>query len=162
MSRYHLFLAVVAAVASAAPGSAQAAGVDLVLSTTAVQHGVPCAAFTQVPYFPWVTPGETWLFQVYSKPQTAHFILLGPPPTSSTAIPGIENLLLIHEPVLVLLSGVTGPVDPSSFCGQGHADYLLKVPYGPNPGHDYSLQALALSSTTGNWAFSRHQWLTYL
>jgi len=162
MNRASLFLAAVAAVVYAAPGSAQAAGVDLVLSSTAVQHGVPCSTFTQVPYFPWVTPGETWLFQVYSQPQTAHCVLLGPPPASSTAIPGIENLLLIHDPVLVLLSGVTGPVDPASFCGQGHTDYLLKVPYGPNPGHDYSLQALALSSTTGNWAFSRHQWLTYL
>jgi len=162
MSRCSLFLAVVTAVAYAAPGNAQAAGVDLVLSTTALQLGVPCSTFTQVPYFPWVTPGESWLFQVYSKPQTAHFVLLGPPPTSSTSVPGIENLLLIHEPVSVLLAGVTGPADPASFCGQGHTNYPVSVPFGPNPGNDFSLQALALSSTTGNWAFSRHQWVTYL
>jgi len=164
MTRCSLSLALLAALALSTPSAAQspAAGVDLVLSTTGVQHGVPCSVFSQVPYFPWVTPGETWLFRVYSEPLSAHFVLFGPPPTSSTSIPGIENLLLIHDPVSVLFPGVTGPADVTSFCNQGHTDYLVKVPFGPNPGADYSLQLLALSSTTGNWAFSRHHWVTYL
>lgn len=162
--RSKLLLAVAAALVPVTQAGAQspAAGVDLVLSTTAIQLGVPCSVFTQTPYFPWVTPGETWLFQVYSEPLTAHFVLFGPPPTSAYSIPGIDNLLLIHDPVSILFPGVTGPADATSFCNQGHTDYLLKVPYGPNPGNDFSIQLLALSSTTGNWAFSRQHWVTYL
>jgi hypothetical protein len=154
---------VVAAPLALAPSlHAQAAGVDLVLSAAGVQHGVPCSTFTQVPYFPWVTPGESWLFQAYAEPGSMHFVLFGPPPTSSASFPGIENLLLIHEPVIVLLAGVTGPPDPTSFCGQGHTNYTLFVPAGPSSGADFSIQLLGMSSTTGNWAFSRYHWITYL
>jgi hypothetical protein len=162
MRRLISSLCIAAVLALAAPANAQAAGVDLVLSTSGVQHGVPCSVFSQVPYFPWISPGQSWLFQVYSQPMTAHFVLFGPPPTSPTSFPGIDNLLLIHAPVTILLTGMTGALDPTSFCGQGHTNYNLTVPAGPSPGADFAIQVLAQSSTTGNWAFSRYHWITYL
>jgi hypothetical protein len=89
-------------------------------------------------------------------------VLVDPPPTSASSIPAVENLLLIHAPVSILLNGVTGAADATSICGQGYAGDLLRVLLGPNPGADSSLQLLGLSSTTGSWAFSRHHWVTYL
>lgn len=146
-------------------GSARAqapAGVDLVFSTTGIQLGVPCEDFSLTPYFPFIAAGDTWLVQVYGEPLSPHFLLFGPPPTSYTAFPGVDNLLMIHAPVSVVAIGATGPPDPASFCGQGHTDYVFTVPGGPPGGADFAMQALAMSSTTGNWAFSRLQWLTYL
>ncbi|MCA8952069.1 MAG: hypothetical protein KDE27_21345 [Planctomycetes bacterium] len=151
-----------AALALGETGPAQAAGVDLVLSHGSVQHGAPCSPFSPIGHFPWIRAGETWQFAVYTAPLTTHLILFGPPPTSSSAIPGIENLLLVHVPISIPIVGVTGPLDPASACSQGRSAYLLTVPPGPSPGYDFSVQLLGLSSTTGNWAFATNHWLTYL
>jgi len=64
--------------------------------------------------------------------------------------------------VSVIFLGMTGPLDSTSFCGQGHTDYPITIPVGPSSGADFAMQLVGISSTTGNWAFSKQHWITYL
>jgi hypothetical protein len=91
----------------------------------------------------------------YGQAQSLYFIVLGLP-GSCLQVPGIDNALLLTDPVIILGAGLTSspPFVPLPCPNQGIAQETIFLPPGLPPGLVFRAQSLGLSTSTGNLAFS--------
>ena len=144
--------------ALAAPATAQASDVGLTLDggMLTVIFGQDCGPVTCQPLFGGnVGMQQARVLTHYGQAQSLYLIALGLP-GACVQIPGLDNPLLLTDPIIILGAGLTSspPFVPLPCPNQGIAQETIFLPLGLQPGLVFRAQSLGISTTTGNLAFS--------
>jgi hypothetical protein len=143
----------------AAPIAAQTAddvGLTLDGGMLAVIFGQDCGPVGCQPLFGGnVGLQQSRVLTHFGQAQSLYLIVLGLP-GSCLQVPGIDNALLLTDPIVILGAGLTSspPFVPLPCPNQGIANETIFLPPGLPAGLVFRAQSLGVSTGTGNLAFS--------
>ena len=145
--------------ALAAPAFAQTAddvGLTLDGGMLTVIYGQDCGPVSCQPLFGGnVGMQQSRVLTHYGQAQSLYLVVIGLP-GACLQIPGIDNSLLLTDPIIILGAGLTSspPFVPLPCPNQGIAHETIFLPLGLQPGLIFRAQSLGVSGSTGNLAFS--------